>query len=627
MVAVFAVAPAGALGENGPFDLPLAHPKISLAPDAVTRIPLSALLTDKAEPELEQRTARLVLPPDATPEQTARIKVADDGRSADVIGQGTWSLLGNALVFTPLGGRVDPPLPIGLTMQSVHGTTSRAARIDVGMLKLQEMDARVSAGARARLDLPAPAGEGHRMRLQLDGQEAGSTLTSDGSTMVVAEQGTWRVADHGKAITYAPVNVRPEMQPDSVRYVVEDADGLVIGSGRARVTVPIIADIYRSAPFGEPITLAVGQAQQNVASSTLRLRAPQGEEDVRVSEDGLEAVVPDQGVWRVDRANASVTFTPQSAKVRVAAPMLVLGGDGKGAKAAPALLSTAYPILVDRVGVAVPGDPVVLDLSDGALDVRPESFAFEPTGLPAGATLSHDRTTATIPGQGTWSIDREARTATFTAEGQKTGVVSTIAVTARGVYADNPVSATFSARFTKVLPTMRDDEMRTAPGERVTLDPLANDTAGSAARPLNAATLRIRALSATNLSQLEQGLGRRLVMPGEGVYTVDDSGAVTFVPADGFVGQTTPIEYVVEDSDGVPVTATIGADVDPGLTRGSAQRSQPATGVSALLMGIIPGTPATALMFDAIVALLLFSGAISLWIGSRMEADRRTWDD
>ncbi|WP_210407665.1 Ig-like domain-containing protein, partial [Hydrocoleum sp. CS-953] len=37
---------------------------------------------------------------------------------------------------------------------------------------------------------------------------------------------------------------------------------------------------------------------------------------------------------------------------------------------------------------------------------------------------------------------------------------------------------------------------------------------------------------------------------GEGTYTVDESGNVTFTPETGFVGTTTPITYTVEDNEG-----------------------------------------------------------------------------
>ncbi|MEJ7719901.1 MAG: Ig-like domain-containing protein [Ilumatobacteraceae bacterium] len=44
--------------------------------------------------------------------------------------------------------------------------------------------------------------------------------------------------------------------------------------------------------------------------------------------------------------------------------------------------------------------------------------------------------------------------------------------------------------------------------------------------------------------------GASLDVPGEGTYTVDDEGVVTYTPADGFEATTTPVWYTVLDSNG-----------------------------------------------------------------------------
>jgi len=44
--------------------------------------------------------------------------------------------------------------------------------------------------------------------------------------------------------------------------------------------------------------------------------------------------------------------------------------------------------------------------------------------------------------------------------------------------------------------------------------------------------------------------GKTLTVPGEGVWTLDDNGDVTFVPEDGFNGNPTPIDYTAKDNYG-----------------------------------------------------------------------------
>ena len=199
-------------------------------------------------------------------------------------------------------------------------------------------------------------------------------------------------------------------------------------------------------------------------------------------------------------------------------------------------------------------------------------------------------------------------------------------VTARGVYADNPVDATLEAVFSPVIATLRDDESRTAPQSPVTVDVLGNDTAGSSSQPLVPESVQISSLAATNLSQLEESRGTRLLIPGEGEYTVAGNGAVTFVPEEGFTGRTTVITYHVVDSEGIPVQANLVIDVDPDLTA-AAEAGSEVSGINSLLIGLMPSSPSTAAVFGTVVMLLIFGGGVSLWIGMRMEADRRAWED
>src|SRR5699024_7378099 len=257
-------------------------------------------------------------------------------------------------------------------------------------------------------------------------------------------------------LTYNPSSSQLGRQPVPLRYVVLDGEGAPVGSGRVSVTVPIISDLYVSAPYGHDIEFAVGEGQQFVDSETLRLEPPDGEEGMDVDEEGTEVVVPDQGVWTLDRESATVRFSPESDQVRETAPMFVTGGDGEGAEAAPALLSTAYPILVDRHQSAAPGTEAVFDLTTGIRDVRSDSLRFDPEQLPEAAELSEDGTELVVPGEGALTIDLGTRTVTMDPEEYMTGAATPVAITGSGVYADNPVSATLEAVFSPVLATLRD---------------------------------------------------------------------------------------------------------------------------------------------------------------------------
>src|SRR5699024_6272752 len=250
------------------------------------------------------------------------------------------------------------------------------------------------------------------------------------------------------------------------------------------------------------------------------------------------------------------------------APMGITGSDGKGHTASTAQLSTAYPVLRSRTAATTPGTPISIDMSTGSRDVSSDSLRFDPATAPEGTEPTADGMELTVPGEGSWRIDPETGTVEMTPAEAFTGTSSPVGLLARGVYADNLVHATVQVVVSPVIATPRDDEGRTAPQVPVTVDVLSNDTAGSSDQPLQPESLRISALAATNLSELEDGRGTRLLIPGEGTFTVGETGTVTFEPAEGFTGRTRPITYHVLDSDGVPVRATLVGDVDPNLSTG-----------------------------------------------------------
>src|SRR6185312_13773984 len=75
------------------------------------------------------------------------------------------------------------------------------------------------------------------------------------------------------------------------------------------------------------------------------------------------------------------------------------------------------------------------------------------------------------------------------------------------------------------------------------VDVLANDKPGDASAPLVAGGVRL--IDPVTGSPLAA-----LVVPGEGTFTVQPSGAIRFAPADGFAGAAVPVGYQVADRNG-----------------------------------------------------------------------------
>jgi CshA-type fibril repeat protein len=626
LLALSTALPASALGEDGPFELPVETSTLEMIPGSVTRIPLAALIEDGLEDELDLASARLALPQDLDEGTLSQMQLGEDSRSIQVAGEGTWSLLGEELVFRPQYGIEGPTTPIALTVAGLHDSRSLPVVLTPELLELEEIEAHGSAGEPTSIELAGGVPAAASARLELVGLPSGSTVLADGSRATVPDQGVWQLAADGGTVTHTPAGPGLGRQLDPVRFVIEDDEGAVERAGRVTLTVPIISDLDWSAPFGEDILFVVGEGQQYVDPTTLRLQ-PQGDpESYGISADGTWVEVPGQGTWVLDRSAATVRFSPESSAVRETAPMGITGGDGEGATASTALLSTAYPILRSRSLAAVPGEQIRFDMSTGIRDVSTDSLRFDRATAPVGAEVSADGTALTVPGEGSWQIDFETGAVVMTPVEGFLGTATPVGITARGVYADNPVTATLEAIVSPLVATPRADEVRTAPGTSVTVDVLSNDTAGSGAQPLVPESVEISSLAATNLSQLADGRGKRLLIPGEGVFTVGDNGAVTFTPAEGFTGRTTPVSYHVDDSEGVPVRAPLVVDVDSDPTA-STEPSSEVSGINSLLVGLMPESSGTSVLFGTIVLLLLFGGGVSLWIGLRMESDRRAWED
>ncbi len=98
----------------------------------------------------------------------------------------------------------------------------------------------------------------------------------------------------------------------------------------------------------------------------------------------------------------------------------------------------------------------------------------------------------------------------------------------------------------------------------MTLLPLANDTPGLAADG-TAGTWDVSSLVFPNFGQPADAMpelaGKELVVPGEGTYTIDEDGVVTFDPLPSFSGTASPVTYQVTDSLGNLATATITVTV------------------------------------------------------------------
>ncbi|MSZ18366.1 MAG: hypothetical protein F2612_01720, partial [Actinobacteria bacterium] len=97
------------------------------------------------------------------------------------------------------------------------------------------------------------------------------------------------------------------------------------------------------------------------------------------------------------------------------------------------------------------------------------------------------------------------------------------------------------------VPTASPDAITTAYDTNQTYTPLSNDTAGAADFPLLATSVKLCGISPVQTPNSCDKTS--LTVPGEGTYTVNPDGTVTFDPLPTFVGTVaTPVKYQAKDS-------------------------------------------------------------------------------
>src|SRR5690625_801466 len=294
LLAVGLVLPAAALGEDGPFPLPTDTDTVPIVPGMTTDVPLVALLEDAQQDELDLGSARLGIPEDVDDSQKSLMEVGEDSRSLAVDGEGTWALLDEGLVFTPLTGVEEPTTPIALTIGSHHDSRSLPAVLTPEPVELEETTVHGSAGTPTSLELGETVPADGDVRLELDGLPAGSTQVADGSRVSIPEpeQSVWQLSADRSTLTYNPSSSQLGRQPRS-----ELEEPTVHGSA------------------GTPTSLELGETVPADGDVRLELDGlPAGSTQVA---DGSRVSIPEpeQSVWQLSADRSTLTYNPSSSQL------------------------------------------------------------------------------------------------------------------------------------------------------------------------------------------------------------------------------------------------------------------------------------------------------------------------
>ena len=249
-----------------------------------------------------------------------------------------------------------------------------------------------------------------------------------------------------------------------------------------------------------------------------------------------EKNIPDQGTYTIT-PDGVVTFTPDKQFVGKPDPITVRRVDKNGTP----VTATYSP---EFTKVTPTGTNATSTGPQGVPQTGTPSFQGGDPLVPIDETVEPsfaDGSKKTIPGQGTYTIAPDGAV-TFTPEKQFVGKPDPITVK-RVDKNGTPVKATYSPEFTKVIPTGTNATSTGPQGVPQTGSP--SFQGGDPLVPIDETVEPIFADG-----------NKEKVIPGQGTYTIDPDGAMTFTPDKQFVGKPDLVTVKRVDKNGTPVTAT-----------------------------------------------------------------------
>ena len=260
--------------------------------------------------------------------------------------------------------------------------------------------------------------------------------------------------------------------------------------------------------------------------------------------------VPGEGTYTIDE-NGVVTFTPDPQFTGKASGVTVKRVDKNGTEVTAKYTPTVKPVTPTAEGVTTTdvqgakqtGTPV---FTPGKTTVNGVEKTVDLDDTKP-ATFEDGSTTKEVPGEGTYTVAPDG-TVTFTPEKEFTGQAKGVTVK-RVDKNGTPVTATYTPVVLPVTPTGKDVTSIGEKGQPQSETPVF--TAGTT--KVNGKTVTVP-IDETVAPTFEDGTTTKEV-PGEGTYTIDKNGKVTFTPEPDFVGEAKGVTVKRVDENGTPVTA------------------------------------------------------------------------
>ena len=370
-------------------------------------------------------------------------------------------------------------------------------------------------------------------------EDVPATFEDGSTTKTIPGEGTYTVKPDG-TVTFTPEKTFTG-KGTGVTVKRVDKNGTPVTAKYTPTVTPVT-------PEGTPAETTDIQGKEQTGKPEFKPGNPDVPMDDEVPatfEDGSTTkTIPGEGTYTVT-PDGTVTFTPEKNFTGKGTGVTVKRVDKNGTPVTAKYTPTVTPVTPE-------GTPAeTTDIQGKEQTGKPE---FKP-GNPdvpmdedVPATFEDGSTEKVVPGEGTYKVNPDG-TVTFTPEKTFTGKGTGVTVK-RVDKNGTPVTAKYTPTVTPVTPEGTPTESEGPKGQPQTGTPEFKP--GNPNVPID------KDVPAT----FEDGTTTKVV-PGEGTYTIDKDGKVTFTPEKDFVGKAKGVTVKRVDKNGTPVTATYTPTVRP----------------------------------------------------------------
>ena len=384
---------------------------------------------------------------------------------------------------------------------------------------------------------------------------------TDEKSVTVPGEGTYTINPETGEVTFKP---EPNFtgKAEGVEVQRKDTNGTPATAKYTPTVKPVTPtsddvvseDVQGAKQTGTPV-FTPGKTTVNGKDVTVELDPEVKPSLVGADEEG-KVVVPGEGTYTID-GNGVVTFTPEPQFTGKASGVTVKRVDKNGTEVTAKYTPTVKPVTPTAEG------KVTTDVQGATQTGKPEFTAGKTTvnGVEKTVELSDKPAklvdpktgdpvdSVTIEGEGTYTVAPDG-TVTFTPNKDFTGQATGVTVK-REDKNGTPVTAKYTPVVLPVTPTGKDVTSIGDKGQPQSETPVF--TAGTTKVNGKTVTVPIDETVAPTLEGAD--IEGKVVVPGEGTYTIDKNGKVTFTPEKDFVGKAKGVTVKRVDENGTPVTA------------------------------------------------------------------------